>query len=424
MQGATTGVTAGRELIQASDTFTPYKPLSLNVFARQITALVSPADAPATGPVDDLRGNLTREAGSTVAVALPGGGKVSAGVTVSTLTPATGAPTDTIHDTVQVVAPTTHGTQATVGFDTQTSTTVNNGVSAPIAPASLTQTTTVDVKSAPTKLVTVTGSFRNTLDGAGPQDSDKVTVEATPVPALKKLKISTSLEDKYQRDGVQRNRAAIVALPPLPLGQLQISGGVKQTSTPGHELNTGLLDATARPFRYVEFTGAARLRDGTLAGNEPDPNAVDTYNAQLALTPWRKVKLTATMVQNPEANDGTITRVFRHGLGLQSDLGFLSLHGQYAFENAYLTSTLNQSAELGLDLHLTRWDTLSTGIKAQNVFDTILSSQIEYQLGFTHHLNTLFDLSLSGSMTTYDQDGRMDPDRTEMKAQAKLGLHF
>jgi len=128
--------------------------------------------------------------------------------------------------------------------------------------------------------------------------------------------------------------------------------------------------------------------------------------------------------RNPDAPGGSVQRVDRQSVGLQATLGMFAFRGKYGIENDYLNSKFSNTADIGLDLRLTRWDTLTTAFKLQNLLDTTLSGQTTYQLGFTHKMGSAFDLSLSGMLTTYDQYGRLDPDKTEMKAQAQLGVHF
>jgi hypothetical protein len=424
-QSDVSGILAGRELLQATDTITPLKQLSLNLFARQTTLLVSPTGVPIDQTASDVNGNVTRETGGTVALALAHGGKVSAGSTITEQMPATGDGSQTTHDTVQIVSPSIHNTQATISLDTQTTGAITTaGTPGDAQPTTYTQTTTLGIKSAPSKLVTVTGTFQNTLDGSNPLDSGKITVEATPIAKLTKLKLTTSYEDRYQSDGVVRNRSALIDLPPLAFGQLHFSGGIQQSSTPGKELNVGLLNLAAKPLPYIEFSGATRLRDGTLGANLSDPNVVNTYSASLAVAPIKSFKITGNFARNPEAADGAVQKLDRQALGLQAQLGFVAVHGQYGIESDYVNTRINNTADLGVDLHLTKWDTLTTGLKLNNLYDKTYSGQTTYQLGFSHRFGTVFDLTLSSLLTTYDQDGRIDPDRTEVKAQAKLGLHF
>jgi hypothetical protein len=417
-------IAAGRELLQATDKITPWHGVVIDFFARQTTLLTAAPNSSPDQPGADVDGTVTREAGGTVAVALPQGAKVSAGRTLTDSTPTQGDGTLTVKDNVSVASPIQKGTQVTVALDTQTNIPKTDGVAPDPTPTTYSQTTTIGIKSTPNKQVTVTGSFQNTLNGANPQDSNKLTVEAMPIPTLAKLKLTASEEDVYQKDGVIRNRSALLNLPPLTRSQLTLSGGVQQNSAPGHELNVGLINATAHPLRYLEFGGGARLRDGNLGANMPDPNAVNTYTASLAVTYLKKFKITGDVTRNPEATDGTVQRLDRQSLGLQADLGLIALRGQYGYENDYVNSRLNNTTDLSLDLRLSRYDTLTTGFKLQSLFDQSLSGQTSYQLGFTHHMGSLFDLTLSGMVTTYDQDVRVDPDRTELKAQAKLGLHF
>ncbi len=232
------------------------------------------------------------------------------------------------------------------------------------------------------------------------------------------------MQDSYQKEGANRSRAALLQLPPLAPFRLQLSGGVRQNSTPGERSLVGLIDASAQPHRYLQISGAIRLRDATQASGAADPADVDTYDLKLALSPWKQLRLTGSVTQNPEATDSSVKRLLQRNIGLEADLGLFSMHGKIGLEENYPTAQTSDTTDLGFDLRITRWDTLTTGFQAHNLFTNLLVGDNTYTLGFTHHLGSAFDLTLSGALTTHDINGRLDAGQNEVKAQAKVGLHF
>jgi hypothetical protein len=288
----------------------------------------------------------------------------------------------------------------------------------------------------PANGVTVTGSVKQTTQlPADPTTPSASTQAASPavttteanasvaleLAALRKTKLTASLSDRYTKDGVYRNGEALVELPRLPFGQTQISGGVQISREPGVERATGLLSASARPYRYLEVAGDARLRDGALADDRPDPTLLNTYGIRLNYAPSKRLKLTGGVTRNPEQG-GSVQRAQRNSFGLESDWGLFALHGQVGLDEDLLTTHFTDSSEFGLDLRLTRFDTFTTGFKGINFFDHTAAGTNTYLLGFTHRLGSLFDVSLNGSLV--HSTNTADSAKPEIKTEAKLGLHF
>ena len=55
--------------------------------------------------------------------------------------------------------------------------------------------------------------------------------------------------------------------------------------------------------------------------------------------------------------------------------------------------------------------------------DTSLLAADTYSLSLTHRIGSIFDLALSGVVTTYEKDGLLQPNR-DYKAEARLGIKF
>ncbi len=420
-QSEASGLTAGREILQANGTFTPLSGLKLTGLVRETSEL---PDASKLKPGDPRTGKGTLESVQGLSLTLPEKGKVEANRGVTTVTQANGDSVTTTIDALKVQRQIVQGTQTTVGYEAQTIIPTSKIKGEEKDQGTYSQKTQVDVRSTPLPQLSVTGSFRNTLGGANAGDSQSLHLEATPFSSIKQFKVTTGYEDIYRDSGVQRRREALVELPTVALVKTQISGGVQQFDNAGKEQFIGIVNAKARPIRYLEMNGGAKLRQGTLADNTRDPDVVNTYNFKFAVAPSRFLKLTGNIAHNPEADSGTIKRLLSQSVGLESDWGLLLFKGQYGTENAYQTDKLNSLFNLGVDMRLTKWDLLTTGFEGRSQFDKDLTSSYTYRLGFTHRLGSAFDLNLNGSYTQTMLNGFASTDKPELKAEAKVGLRF
>ena len=420
-QGAASGLTAGREIMQANGAFTPLSGLKLTGLVRETNELPDPTKLKAGSQV---QGKQTLESVQGLSLTLPEKGKIDANRAVTTVTDPKGDSVTTTSDAFKLQRRIVQGTQASVDYEAQTIVPTSRIQGEQKDQGTYTQRTSVDVKSSPTDRINIVGSFRNALGGANAGDSESLHLEATPIASIKQFKVITGYEDIYQASGVQRKREALVELPTVPLVKTQLSGGIQQFGNGGKERYVGIVNAKSSPLRYLELNGGAKLRQGTLPDSTPDPDIVNTYNIKFALAPSRFFRLTGNMAHNPEADGGTIKRLLSQSVGLESDWGLLLFKGQYGTEDAYQTAKLNSLLNLGVDLRLTKWDILTTGFEGRSQFDKDLTSSYTYRLGFTHRLGSAFDLNLSGAYTQTMLNGIATTDKPELKAEAKVGLRF
>ncbi len=410
------GLQAGNQVVAATGKLTPLQGLTLQAGLKQTTQLLDPATNPS-----GTNGTVTTELSDSLTLALPkNGGKLQAGSTETFVTPPDGTGQTTTQDTVQLERTLTRTTQATLGYQSLT-TEPSDGTT---TGATYDQKTSLGLTNHFNALTSLTGTFQNELNTTGDQDTLGWHLDTSPLARLRALKFSFNWNDTFRTDGAQRSREALVELPPLSFAGTKLSGGVRQTSASGEQMLVGILDAGLHPVRYVEVTGGVRLRDGMLNNSLPDPNASDTYNLKLALTPWKKFKLTGSMARNPENSDGTFQRTESQALGLETEFGCVQFKGQYGLEDTYQTMQRQNLLDLSLGLRLTRFDTLTTGFQDRSAFDNGLSGSQSYALNFTHHLSSVFDMTLGGTMTLYMADGTTQWDKTDLKAQANISLHF
>lgn len=407
---------AGQESMGINGDLTPVRVVTFHLAARQTTLLIAP-DRP--GIDGDQSGAVTRELSGGVTASLPGGGKVEAGrVQTAAVTAHSGAQTVTIHDTAAVTQPLAPGTDASLAYDA-TAMQLEGAPpqSAAVVAPSYSQAAGVMLKSAPSKQVTLTGAFHSRIAASGSGDDTQLAMEVRPLQAVQDLKINTLMEDRYRIDGTQRRREAMLQLPSLTRLRVQLSGGVRQQSTTTSVQTTGILDAVANPLKPMQLNGAFRWHDSKTA-------SIASYDVRMTLKPWNRVRFLAGTVRNPEDDDGSVRSLVRRNLGWEADLGLVGFRGKYAIEEDIRKALVTDSAELGLDLHLTPWDTLNTGYQARNLFMGLLTGDITYSLGFTHRLGSAFDLSLTGLLTQHNASVHTDVNQNEYQAQAKLGLHF
>ena len=260
-----------------------------------------------------------------------------------------------------------------------------------------------DTKTEPTKTVTASGEV------------------ALELAKLAKTKVTSRVEDRFDKDGEHLNTETNVQLPRLPFAQTQLSGGVQTVANPKQERMVCLLAAASRPSRYLEVNGDARFRSSQNADNSPDPNARNTYGLKFNFAPSKRLKLGGGTIFNPEANGG-ILNGRRDTVNMESDWGFLSLRGQLGVDQDFDKSRASGTSEVGFDLHFSRFDIFSTGFRGQGLFDTTVPGTGTYLLGFKHRLGSTFDLMLNGELTRPLLGG--DASKMEIKTEAKLGLRF
>lgn len=280
----------------------------------------------------------------------------------------------------------------------------------------------------PAKGVTVSSGVQQTtsVPTAHSKTATTKTIQANgdvalELAALAKTKLSSHIEDRFDKDGAHLNSETNVQLPRLPVAQTQLSGGVQYSADAKQERTVGLFAVASKPQRYLEVNGDARLRYSQLADDAPDPNARNTYGLKINFAPSKRLKLGGGTIFNPEANGGILNGQ-RNTLNLESDWGFLTMRGQLGVDQDFDKSRSSGTSEVGIDLHFTRFDIFSTGFRGQGLFAPANSGTGTYLLGFKHRLGSAFDLMLNGELTRPLIGG--DASKTEIKTEAKLGLRF
>ncbi len=414
------GAAAGKEISEILTQLHPLSFAAITASFKQTVDLEDPA-AP-SNPLSTSRvGNIS------MALKLPDKTMVQAGRTESTSsTPGQGG-SQTITDNLKVDRTIAGKTQVAASYDATASRTTDAGGATVSGSGAYSQRAGLSVTSKAIDQVSLTGSVSTALSGSTNTDTGALSMEATPFhkdKKLAKLKVKAGLQSQLTSAGSTNSASASVENVALPIHNTTLNGGVNFSSSPGRSQTVGLLDVNTKPLKFLELSGGTRLRDAMLAGNIPDPNIANSYNMKFALGPSRLLKLTGSMATNPEAADGTIRRSLAQNIGIESDFNLVKFTGQYGYEQLYATPQLSNSMLLGLDFRLSKYDLLSTAWEGHSLLNTSLLETSIYRFGYTRKLGSALDLSFTGSMTQQAVNGVFNPSAQELKAEAKLGLHF
>ncbi len=412
LQGDVSGLHPGEQQIEANSKLHVFKNLTLNGVYNQTDSLANAATL--------FAGSTTRTAGGNFELSLRNSSITGGRTDAVTTTPA-GTNQTQITDSLGLVQTLRPGTTASLGYQSQA---ILPTDSAGPQPGTYSQTSSVAIKSAVNKQLNVTTGFSNSVSGTGAEDKTQLHLETIPIWKWKDLKFRFNLDDDYRESGVYSKREALVDVPVLKVAKTKLSGGIQQTNAPGQTRLAGLVQTDTQPSRYLTIKTDVKLRDGTVQGQLPDPDAVNSYQVKAALTPWKKLQLIGSYTRNPESSDGVISKTDARGIGIETEFGSFHVHGNYGTEAVYLAMQSTNTLDLGLDVHLTPWDVLSSGLQTKYSLSNSLMSTCTYLVGYKHKLGQFFDLTLSGEMTLNSVNGTPQNDQTEMKATAAFGLHF
>ena len=405
------GLTPGTEIVEAKGKFTPQRGLNFLSSLKQITLL---ADAAIPGS-----GSVTRNANGSLSYLLPDG-KLEAGRDMTQTVSADGSRLRRTSDTARIESAIAPHTTATLQYESQSV----QSVTKDDVSDSFAQKAQIGFRTTFWQPMTLSGSFRNSTGTNGGQDTANLKMELTPFVSLRDLRVTTNWEDRYRDSGAERLREGMLELPALSFARLRLSGGFRETYGLDADRMTGLLNAEMAPLPFLEISGGARFRDGTLASSQPDPDFSDGYQMKIALGPVKKFRLTGSLSRNPDRDDGTLKRLESQAFGLETEFGSFQFRGQAGLDNEYLISRLTRTMNFNLALRLSRFDTLTTGFQGRLLDGAALSGSSTYLFGYTRRVGPAFDMSLSGKMIRNDGDLGAFVDRTEYKAEAKLGIHF
>lgn len=393
------GVTPGRQVAQVSAVINPVLGISASASFSQVVDLTQAGS-----------GAAVTTWGGRMAGTIFGGLRFQASRVASVTTGGNGPAAARTTDRVQLDQTLGASTKATALIErTQTDAGPDHAVA---------QTSTLMVRSQPAPAVTVTGTFRNSILPSGVQDASNLRVDARVSP---RIVVSADASDAFTPSIAEHQRTA--GLEYTPGRNLTLSGDVLVKSLGRSEMLAGGLSANVRPLPGLDVSGALRVRDASQNG-VPDPSVPDTYDVKVAWQAFSNaLHLTAGYACNPEDGKGQVLRARNHSLGFEGRLGRLDLAGNYTLQVDDATAALRSVRDLKLGWRFAPSTSLVTSFRealtrgaGMDVADTV-------SVGFSHRVASDLDLSLSGTVTTYQHDGTWEPNR-DYRAEAKLALRF
>ena len=228
------------------------------------------------------------------------------------------------------------------------------------------------------------------------------------------LETGASLETTGERASLKQD----VLLALQPWQGIRLETGVQGMYAGDHEGYIRTLRAQLAPNRTwrVDATHRLRLTD---SGALPE-----TWGVALSVTPSQSLSLTGSYTRNPEDNKGNIKQQEQAELKLQARMSALTLQGSMGVKRDLLSNTNITLADVALVYRFSPLMELLTGYRLNRQQTTSELTAHTYRLGYRYALSDLFNISLEGTLTTYERDHIFQPNQTEYEARLKLGVRF
>ncbi len=417
-QNGAQGLTSGQQMLQALGELKPLSNMQINITARQTTQLVSTGGASHPGNSDTSGGSQQFLSGA-LAMKLPLNSSLNAGRTQNTTLNAQGVGTQTVQDNLQLNSSLAPHTTAVLNYNASAITNIEGRGAVPGAPV-YSQTAGVNINSQLSPLLSMNGSFINQI-GTSPADTQQLSLTSHPLGLKNPFQLNASMQNIYAPTGAARNRSLTFLLP-LPKSKLNLSAGLQTLGNSTQNQTIGMLNIASQPTPGLQMSGQAQLRSMSGVNGAPNPTTLDTYGATMAYNPLPNLQLTGSYTNNPEIN-GIVQRSLQQQIGLKAQLGSLLFGGSLGFNSSFQSAS-SDTTSLNIGLHLTKWDTLTTGLQEQNTILGTSPGVRTYSLGFTHNFGSIFDLSLDGNITLHDPIGGIPSSQTDYSANAQIGIHF
>jgi len=285
-----------------------------------------------------------------------------------------------------------------------------------------TQTVDLSVQSQPTSKMQVSASYdgQNAPGMAG--DSQTLNLKTVLTPG-KTLSLETAAAQSQQAGVTTNSQSVGLSLSPRSTLQLHAGLALSQKDQIGKDtLGTAVasVSAAAKPMPFLEFSGSYHSRTASDADTNPN-DLLDSSAARVALSPLASVHLVGTYAQNPDDQDaGTLQRLARKGVSLETHLGALGLSGGYDWSHQYDAPAVEQTIHADLGLRFSAATQLSVGYQCrQDALAPATPLSTAYTVGFTHFLGDRFSFSLSGKRQ--QAAATTTPD---YNATANLGMKF
>lgn len=209
---------------------------------------------------------------------------------------------------------------------------------------------------------------------------------------------------------------ALLALQPWQ--GIRLETGVQGRYAGEREDYVRTLRAQLSPSRIWSLEASHRLR--LQEGNVPP----ETWGVALSLNPSPSLSLTGSYTRNPEDNKGNIKQQEQADLKLQAQMHALTLQGSVGLRRDLLSNTSLTLADIMLTYRFSPLMELLTGYRLNRQQTTSELAAHTYRLGYRYAFSDVLNISLEGSVTTYQRDRIFQPNQTEYEARLKLGVKF
>ena len=255
----------------------------------------------------------------------------------------------------------------------------------------------------------------NNSSGTAAQESSGIHVETTPISAVK----LTGLLAQDDTSGTRETKKQ-AGIDVVPFKGTKIDGAYSESEKEGLGVTRVTeVSASTAPLSFLSLSGGYKTRQ------MPSNVEVDSSIVSVKLSPVKNFTLTGAVATNPDDSSGNVQYLNSQSVGLQTNMGKISLKGALSFKNQYQTSTRSQSAEVGADFKLSPSTLLSTTYSQEQTLDPLQAIQTEtYALTFTQKAGANLDFFLTGRAKLCEKDQEINWAQADYQAEARLGLRF
>jgi len=268
----------------------------------------------------------------------------------------------------------------------------------------------------------VTATVTNTQDDTNGviQATNVVNVAATPDPHLKILgsvtdagsnnevasinaqdgvsKTVTMTESTVQTDQpANHNLTQQIGVNVTPSKVLQVQGSVSAATD--QSATVASVSTTYQPVTQIKVDAGYEDRNAASSDTNPQ-HFLDTTRVALTITPAKNLIVTGKYGQNVDDGSGNPQPIVLRGVGIQSNMGKLSLQSACNWTQSTTTPLLTTEFSVGLGMHLghtavsANYDGSVSAAPAQSAQQTQT-----YTLSLNHSLTNRVSLSVNGSVT-------------------------
>ena len=274
--------------------------------------------------------------------------------------------------------------------------------------------TDVKVSATPVKQVAVQAAYSG-VDSTrlGQVTNSNVSVSSTPA-AFAKLTAMFSQKGIDSLDDVTKG----AELQLVPTKHTRLVAGYKYAEAGPRVLTIHDYLAETKPWDFLSLMGTYRQRDVRAS------DMVDSASMSMSLSPARFFALKGNYQSNPEDTNGLVQNFNTASVGLTTQIGSVGLETNYFQKDEYAADRLSDERGVGLAVPAFGHGQISTGCRLGRTLGSSDLGTRTYSLGYRHSMGSDFSLSLTGNYTQYLLNKMLQPDKTEVSAEASLGARF